>query len=151
MLGIIASTDPPRWQKQTKWLAPAMLCSSALLMFACSGAHSPENATGVRALYRSVGLDASGGAFNDICLTYMDEQLRDKLKAAGTRCAAGTFERWAEKVRRSNVAPGIRIVVSGPEAVVYDGVEPERAVYAEGQWRLADVPELTTPRRATAR
>jgi hypothetical protein len=126
-----------------------MLGCSALLLVACSAAHSPENVTGVRALYRSVGLDASGGAYNDICMTYMDEQLRDKLKAAGIPCAAGTFERWAEKVRRLNVATGIRIVVSGREAVVYDGVETERTIYTGGQWRLADVPQLTPPRRTT--
>jgi len=128
-----------------------MLCASAVLMAGCGGANAPENAAGVRALYRAVGLDASGGSFNDICATYMDEQLRNKLKASGGGCTGASLERWAEGIRRSNVGQGTRIVVFGGEAAVYHGVKPERALYVKGQWQLAEVPQLTAPRQAAKR
>jgi hypothetical protein len=46
----------------------------------------------------------------------------------------------------SKVKAGTRIVLSGREALIYDGAEPERAVYVNGQWLLGEVPELTRPR-----
>jgi hypothetical protein len=59
-------------------------------------------------------------------------------------------ERWAEKVRLSKVKARTRIVLSGDQALVYDGGEPETALYAHGQWVLAEVPELTTTQSRTA-
>jgi hypothetical protein len=126
------------------------LCSSAALMAGCSGASSPQSVAGVRAMYRSVGLDAGAGDFIDICRSYMDEPLRGEVKRSNNDCstsnALSSLERWAEKVRLSKVRAGTRIVISGREALVYDGAKPERALYLAGQWRLLEVPELTAPR-----
>jgi hypothetical protein len=103
-------------------------------------------------LYRAVGLDASAGNFVDICQSYMDEQLREEVKRSVKNCSTSSstsiLERWAEKVRLAKVRAGTRIVVSGREALVYDGVKPEKALYVRGQWVLAEVPELNSPRRA---
>ncbi len=133
-------------------LGAAVLCSSAVLIAGCGGASAPQSAAGVRALYRAVGLDASASNFSDICESYMDERLRDEVERSENHCSTGSsttiLERWAEKVRLSKVGAGTRIVVSGREALVYDGVKPEKAVYVTGQWLLAEVPELIAPRRA---
>jgi hypothetical protein len=101
-------------------------------------------------MYRSIGLDASAGAFSDVCRSYMDEPLRDQVQRLNDDCMTSSnsiskLEHWAEKVRLSKVKSGTRIVVSGKQALVYDGVWPEKALYSAGQWRLAEVPELTTP------
>src|ERR1700689_1491053 len=106
-------------------------------------------AEGGRRMYRSVGLDASSGAFLDICRSYMDAPLRIEVERTNDGCttsrSTSKLERWAEKIRLSKIKSGTRIVVSPDEALVYDGVQPERAVYTSGQWRLARAPELTAP------
>jgi hypothetical protein len=101
-------------------------------------------------MYRSIGIDASSSDFGDICESYMDEQLRNELEPVSKNCFTSRFEHWAEKVRLSKIRPGTRIVVSGHEALVYDGAKPEKALYVVGQWRLGEVPELIPPKR-TAR
>ena len=101
-------------------------------------------------MYRSIGIDASSGNFRDICDSYMDEQLRNELQPFSKKCSTRRFERWAESVRLSKVGSGARIVVSGREALVYDGAKPEKALYIAGQWRLAEVPEIGLSKR-TAR
>lgn len=131
-------------------LGAATLCLSAVLLAACAGASAPQNATGVRALYRSIGLDASSGEFNDICRSYMDQQLRADFEPSQKNCLSSSFERWAEKIRTAGVGPSTRIVVSGHEALVYRAVKPERAVYIAGQWQLAEVPQTILPRRRGA-
>jgi hypothetical protein len=102
-------------------------------------------------MYRSIGIDASASNFGDICDSYMDKQLRSELEPVSRNCFTSRFERWAEKVRLSKIRSGTRIVVLGHEALVYDGAEPERALYAAGQWRLREVPEVILPRRAPGR
>jgi hypothetical protein len=101
-------------------------------------------------MYRSIGIDASSGYFTDICDSYMDEPLRATVERANYDCTTSStmssLERWAEKVRLSKIKPGTRIVVSGSEAHVYDGATPEKVLYRAGQWRLAEVPELTAGR-----
>ena len=80
----------------------------------------------------------------------MDELLRNELNPLSKGCSTARFEHWAEKVRLSKIRPNTRIVLSGHEALIYDGVKPERALYAAGQWRLAESPELVqsgTPAR----
>jgi hypothetical protein len=128
------------------------LCSSAALLSGCSGASSPRNVAGVRAMYRSVGLDAGAGDFPDICRSYMGEPLRGEVKRTNNNCSTSSslsnLERWAEKVRLSKVGPRTRIVMAGDDALVYDGVKPEKALYLAGQWRLIEVPELTAPRHS---
>jgi hypothetical protein len=124
----------------------AILCTSLLVLAGCGSASAPQTANGVRAMYRSIGLDASDGAFTDICRSYMDEVLRISVERSNDHCTTSSstskLERWAEKIRLSKVGSGTRVVVSGTQALVYDGAEPERAVYASGQWRLAEAPEL---------
>ncbi len=101
-------------------------------------------------MYRSIGLDASAGDFTDVCRSYMDEPLRGEVRRSNTNCLASSstsrLERWAEKIRLSKVGASTRIVVAGHEALVHDGAEPERALYVDGQWLLAEVPELTARR-----
>ncbi len=123
-------------------LRTAVVCCSIALLSGCRGASSPQNVAGVRAMYRSIGIDASSSDFGDICKSYMDEQLRDELEPLSRNCFTSRFEHWAEKIRLSKVTPGTRIVVSGQKALVYDGARPERAVYVNGQWRLGEVPDL---------
>jgi hypothetical protein len=101
-------------------------------------------------MYRSIGLDASAGAFSDVCRSYMDEPLRDQVQRLNDDCLTSSssiskLEHWAEKIRLSKIKSGTRIVVSGEQALVYDGVGPEKVLYSAGQWRLAEVPELTAP------
>ncbi len=126
-----------------------------VLVSGCSSASAPQTAAGVRAMYRSIGLDAGGGDFIDICRSYMDPALSDIVKRANNNCSTANFtsrlERWAEKIRLSKVRASTGIVVSGHEALVADAGTPERAVYAGGQWLLAEVPELTLPGRLAAR
>jgi hypothetical protein len=134
----------------------ATLFAALALLTGCSSASSPQTASGVRAMYRSIGLDAGAADFTDVCRTYMDAPLRDEVKKADNDCATANYssklERWAEKVRLSKVKASTRIVLSGDRALVYDDTEPEAVLYIHGQWVLADVPELTTtPSRAAAR
>lgn len=103
-------------------------------------------------MYRSIGLDAGAGAFTDICRSYMDPRLREEVKKADNDCTTANYtsklERWAEKVRLSKIKVSTRIVLAGDQALVYDASEPETAVYLQGEWVLANVPELaTTPAR----
>ena len=123
------------------------ICSATVLAAGCSTASAPRTVAGVRALYRSIGIDASTSDFSDICTSYMDEPLRSELKPVSKGCSTPRFEHWAEKVRLSKIRPNTRIVLSGHEALIYDGVKPERALYAAGQWRLAEAPELVRTRR----
>ncbi len=129
------------------------VCASAALIAGCSSANAPETAAGVRAMYRSIGLDAGAGDFADVCRSLMDEPLRAEARRANNDCtpasSTSSLERWAEKIRLSKVGTGTRIVVSGNEALVYDGAEPERAVYVGGQWLLAQAPELNSPPRSS--
>ncbi|MGO8905484.1 MAG: hypothetical protein ACLQMH_07655 [Solirubrobacteraceae bacterium] len=118
-----------------------------MLLIGCRGASSPQNVAGVRAMYRSIGIDASSSNFGDICESYMDEQLRSELEPLSKNCFTRTFEHWAEKVRLSKIGSGTRIVVSGRQALVYGGARPEKALYVSGQWRLAEVPEIILPPR----
>ncbi len=129
-------------------LAAARLCAAAACcavapLVGCSAASSPRNVAGVRAMYRDIGIDASSSNFGDICDTYMDEQLRRELEHVDKNCFSSRFEKWAEKVRLSKVTSATRIVVSGRQALVYDGATPERAAYLDGQWRLSEVPALS--------
>jgi hypothetical protein len=126
----------------------AALCVSLLLIAGCGGTSAPESAAGVRAMYRSIGLDASSGEFNDICRSYMDQELRDRFTPTETNCLTTSFERWAEKIRVPGVSARTRIVVSGNEALVYRAAKPERAIYIGGQWQLAEVPQVILPRHA---
>jgi hypothetical protein len=132
----------------------ALLCASMLLIAGCSGASAPENVAGVRDMYRSIGLDAGAGDFTDVCRSYMDAPLRDEVERSNDNCSTSnstsSLERWAEKIRLSKVKTGTSIVVSGDEALVYDGAKPERALYVDGQWLLAQAPELTVPRHTAA-
>ncbi len=132
-------------------LGTAILCASVALIAGCGGANAPENVSGVRAMYRSIGLDAGAGDFIDVCRSLMDEPLRAEARRSDDNCSTSNstsnLERWAEKIRLSKVGARTRIVVSGREALVYDGAEPERAMYVNGQWLLAQAPELTSPRR----
>lgn len=100
----------------------------------------------MRALYRSIGIDASAGSFTQICRTYMDQRLREELSPARKKCMTRGFERWAEDVRLSKIQADTRIDLHGREALVYDGARPERAVYIDGEWRLAEVPEIAPAR-----
>ena len=86
-------------------------------------------------MYRSIGIDASFSNFGDICESYMDEQLRNDLQPLSKNCFTRRFEHWAEKIRLSKVRSGTRIVVSGHEALIYDGAEPEKA--ALYRWSVA--------------
>jgi hypothetical protein len=112
------------------------------LITGCVSASAPENVVGVRALYRSIGIDASSGNFADICRTYMTGRLREELITLHKPCSGSAVERWAEKVRMAKVGTAVRIAVRGTRALVYDGAGREVALYANGQWRLNEVPEI---------
>jgi hypothetical protein len=119
----------------------AAACATALVT-GCAGASAPENVVGVRALYRSIGIDASSGDFTDICRTYMTGGLREELVTLHKPCSPGSaVERWAEKVRVAKVGTA-RIALSGTRALVRDGSGREVALYENGQWRLDEVPEI---------
>lgn len=130
---------------------------SAALIAGCGAASEPHSATGVRAMYRSIGLDASSGEFVDVCHSYMDQQLRAEFEPVQKNCLTTSFERWAEKIRVPGLGSSTRIVVSGHEALVYRTAKPEKpekpekAIYLAGQWRLAEVPATIVPKRAAAR
>jgi hypothetical protein len=94
-------------------LCTAVVCCSIVLLSGCHGASSPQNVAGVRAMYRSIGIDASSSDFGDICKSYMDEQLRSELEPLSKNCFTSRFEHWAEKIRLSRVTPGTRILLSG--------------------------------------
>jgi len=132
----------------------ATLFAAVAVLTGCSSASSPQTASGVRAMYRSIGLDAGAGDFTDVCRTYMDASLRDEIKKADNDCTTASYsselERWAEKVRLSRVKASTRIILSGDRALVYDDTEPEAVLYIHGQWVLADVPELTATASHTA-
>lgn len=98
-------------------------------------------------MYRSIGLDASSGEFNLICQSYMDQSLRAEFEPSQKDCLTTSFERWAEKIRVPGLASNTRIVISGREAFVYRSAKPEKAVYTDGQWLLAEVPATIVPRR----
>ncbi len=136
-------------------LGTALLCSAIALLAGCGGANAPEDVAGVRAMYRSIGLDAGAGDFIDVCRSLLDEPLRAQVKRSNHNCSTASstsaLERWAEKVRLAKVSARTRIVLAGDEALVYDGAKPERARYVGGQWLLAEAPELTPPRRRAAR
>jgi hypothetical protein len=119
----------------------AAVCAMALVT-GCVAANAPENVVGVRALYRSIGIDASAGNFTDICRTYMTGRLREQLILLHKPCSGSAVERWAERVRLAKVGTAARIAVSGRRALVYDGAWREVALYENGQWRLDEVPEI---------
>lgn len=100
-------------------------------------------------MYRSIGIDASSGEFGDICQSYMDERLRSELKPLRRNCFSSRFEHWAEGIRLSKIRSGTQIVVSEGQALIYDGAEPERALYIEGQWRLDEAPAIIPARQAS--
>lgn len=122
-----------------------------MLIAGCGTASSPKDTAGVRAMYRSIGLDASSGEFSEICQSYMDRQLRAAFNPSQKNCLTTSFERWAEKIRAPGLVPSTRIVLSGDEAWVYRAAKPERAVYDAGQWLLAEVPATIVPRPAATR
>ncbi len=126
----------------------AALCCAALLLIGCRQARSPETVAGVRALYRSIGIAASSGNFVEICQADIDARLRSELEPLRKYCFTRTFERWAEKVRLSKIKTGTRIVLSGHEARIYDGAQPEKALYNDGEWRLDEAPEIAPSRRS---
>jgi hypothetical protein len=136
-------------------LGTALLFAALALLAGCGGANAPESVAGVRAMYRSIGLDAGAGDFTDVCRSLIAEPLREEVRRANEDCSVGNstskLERWAEKVRLAKVSARTRIVLSGGEAVVYDGAKPERAVYMDGQWLLARAPELTSPPQPAAK
>jgi hypothetical protein len=135
-------------------LGTALLCAAIALLAGCGGANAPEDVAGVRAMYRSIGLDAGAGDFIDVCRSLLDEPLRARVKRSNHNCSTASstsvLERWAEKVRLAKVSARTRIVLAGDEALVYDGAEPERARYVGGQWLLAEAPELIPPPRRAA-
>jgi hypothetical protein len=120
-----------------------------VVLAGCHTASSPENETGVRALYQSIGIDSSASNFSDICQTDMDNRLRSEVERSNNDCVASSstsnLERWAEKLRLSKFKAGTRIVISGHQALVYDGPKPEKVLYTSGHWLLAEVPGLTSP------
>jgi hypothetical protein len=121
---------------------PVLLCCAAMSVGGCSTASSPRDVAGVRAMYRSIGIDAGSGNWSDICMSYMDARLRERVEAYSRGCYSTRVERWAEKVRLSKLKAATRIALTGFRAVIYDGTRPEAAVYAAGQWRLEEAPEL---------
>jgi hypothetical protein len=144
------------------------VCVSALALAGCGTASEPQSTAGVRDMYRSIGLDASSGEFNDICRSYMAQQLRAEFEPTMKNCLTTSFERWAEKIRVPGLGASTRIVVSGHEALVYrtatakppkpqepqkpeEPEKPEKAIYLAGQWRLAEVPAAIVPHRAATR
>jgi hypothetical protein len=133
-------------------LGTVIVCVATVLLAGCSGASSPRNVAGVRAMYRSVGLDAGAGDFIDICHSYMEATLSNEVKRSNNNCttanSSSRLERWAEKIRLAKVGTTTRIAVTGNEALIYDGPEAEKVVYVSGQWRLSEVPELTPTKRA---
>jgi hypothetical protein len=128
--------------RSSRLLVSLTVCCVAVSIAGCGTASSPRDVAGVRAMYRSIGIDASAGNWSDICMSYMDAALRKRGEALGRGCFSPSLERWAEKVRLSKLTPTTRIAISGSRAVIYDGTRPEAALYTAGEWRLQEVPEL---------
>ncbi|MGO9489859.1 MAG: hypothetical protein ACLQBB_12625 [Solirubrobacteraceae bacterium] len=139
---------PMRLAALSRLGGPVALCGCVLAMAGCQAASSPQDATGVRALYRGIGIAASSGNVMEICDTDLDERLRHELEPLGKSCLSRTFERWSEAVRLSKIRTGTRIVVKGDEALVYAGAKPERAIYLDGRWLMDEAPELLPLERA---
>lgn len=123
--------------------AGVALALCALALGGCSAASAPRNAEAVRAMYRSIGVDASSGYWTDICSSYMDASLRAQVQRRAKDCFSTTVERWAERIRLAKVRPSTRIVLSGGRATIFDGPTPEVALYTGGQWRLDRAAEIT--------
>lgn len=91
-------------------------------------------------MFAAVAADGRAHDFGRICQYEMDAQLRQLAYLVGANCMKTMAAEWVEGVQLSRIGPKTRIVVSGNTATVFDGAAPDRAVYANGRWKLAETP-----------
>lgn len=113
----------------------------AFLLAGCGNNSQPVHAQAeVRALFTTVAADGRTHDFKRICQHEMDAQLRQLIYLVGGNCTKMMAAEWTEGVQLSRIAPTTHIVVSGNTATVLDGAAPDRAVYSEGRWEMAETP-----------
>ncbi len=91
-------------------------------------------------MFASVAADGRAHDFGQICKNEMDAELRQLAYLVGADCVKAIAAEWAEGVQLSRIGAETRIVVSGNTATVFDGAAPDRALYTEGRWEMAETP-----------
>lgn len=113
----------------------------AFLLAGCgSNSQTAHTQAEVRAMFTTVAADGRTHDFKRICQHEMDAQLRQLIYLVGGNCPKMMAAEWTEGVQLSRIGPKTRIVVSGDTATVLDGAAPDRAVYADGRWEMAETP-----------
>jgi hypothetical protein len=133
-------------------LAKAGLLAAGLLLAGCSAhtcaAHTPAE---VRAMFAAVNADGRAPRYQRICQHDLDAQLQQLARLVGANCAKTMAAEWAEGVQLARIGASTRIVVSGDAATVFDGGAPDRAIYTNGRWEMAETPRnhrFDTPHEA---
>ncbi len=89
-------------------------------------------------MFATVAADGRAHNFGQICKREMDAELRQLAYLVGADCVEAITAEWAEGVQLSRIGAETRIVVSGNTATVFDGAAPDRALYADGRWEIAE-------------
>jgi hypothetical protein len=122
-------------------LATAGLATVGLLLAGCGGhtraAHTPAE---VRAMFAAVNADGRAHRYQRICQHHLDAQLQQLAHLVGANCAKTMAAEWAEGVQLARIGASTRIVITGDAATVFDGGAPDRAVYTDGHWEMAETP-----------
>jgi hypothetical protein len=122
-------------------VAVLAVVAAALLPAGCGGpSRTAHTQAEVRAMFAAVAADGQAHDFGRICQYEMDAQLRQLAYLVGANCMKTMAAEWVEGVQLSRIGSKTRIVISGNTATVFDGVAPDRAVYANGRWELAETP-----------
>lgn len=119
---------------------PAVIVVACLLAGCGSNSQAPHAQAEVRAMFTTVAADGRTHDFKRICQHEIDVQLRQLIYLVGGSCTKMMAAEWTEGVQLSRIGSKTRIVVSGNTATVLDGTAPDRAVYAEGRWEMAEAP-----------
>lgn len=122
-------------------LVTAALVAATIPLAGCArhtrAAHTPAE---VRAMFAAVNADGRARHFRRICQHDMDAQLQQLAYLVGANCSKTMAAEWAEGVQLARITPSTRIILSGDTATVFDGAAPDRAVYADGRWEMAETP-----------
>lgn len=118
----------------------AVLAVASFLAGCGSNSQTAHTQAEVRAMFTTVAADGRTHDFKRICQHEMDAQLRQLIYLVGGNCPKMMAAEWTEGVQLSRIGPKTRVIVSGDTATVLDGAAPDRAVYADGRWEMAETP-----------
>ncbi len=122
-------------------LATAGLLAAGLLLAGCGGhTHSAHTPAEVRAMFAAVNADGRAHRYQRICQHDLDAQLQQLAYLVGANCPRTMAAAWAEGVQLARIGTSTRIVLSGDTATVFDGGTPDRAIYTNGRWEMAETP-----------